>query len=100
MKESLVEQHIGDKLVPTCRQDVSRCDGDDDQDTDGGHRVVCVGQDEDDPRADQLRAGEQELVTHLIVEVVIDVVPDRPPGVVVRVDGCQEEDGEPPSQFA
>ena len=90
MEEPLVEQHIGDKLVPAGGQDVTSSDGDDDQDTDGGHLGVGVGQGQDDPGADHLRAGEQELVTHLLVEVIIDVVPDCPPGVIVRVDGGQE----------
>ena len=35
---------------------------------------------------------KKELVYRLLVEIVIDVVPEGPPGVVMRIQGGQEHD--------
>ena len=38
------------------------------------------------------------VTAYLLVEVIVEIVPDRPPGVVVRIVLGQEEEREPPAQ--
>ena len=65
----------------------------DDDDLSRRREVVFVDQVKDQHRRDHLGDGEEELVPPLAVEVVVVVVEVRPPGVVVRVDGREEENG-------
>ena len=98
MKEALVEENIGDKLVPSRCHHVTRSNGHDGQDLHGADLRVRVGQLEDHHRANHLRPGEQGLVPHLLVKVIIEIIPDCPPGVVMWIHRGQEQDSEPPSQ--
>ena len=100
MQEALVEEHIGDELVPASCHHMTGSDGHDDQQLDGADLGVCVGQLEDHHRAEHLCPGEQSLMPHLVIEVVIEIIPNCPPGVVMRIHGGQEQDSEPPAQPA
>ncbi len=85
MQEALVEKHVGDKLVPARCHHVTRSDGHDGQELQGADLRLYVGQMEDHNRAHHLCPGEQRLVPHLLVKVIIEIIPNCPPGVVMRI---------------
>ena len=92
---SLPPQHVASELVPGGGEHVAGRHPRHRQQPRRRGELVTVRQAQHQQRGDQLGEGEEQLVRQLVVEVIVEVAPGGPEGVVVRVDGGEEEQGQP-----
>jgi hypothetical protein len=92
VKKPLSENDVPNELIPARGEDVEEGNVGDDEHGKGCNWLPSIKEPKHAHCGNELGNGEEELVGPLVIEVVVPVVPCHPPGIVVGVEGAEEEE--------